>query len=564
MPVDDEVPDTDVPTAGPGPSGTEVPASPRASRYTMLREIGRGGMGQVVAATDLTLSREVAIKRLHAGVPTEMQLRRFLREARVQARLDHPAIVPVYELGRDERGLPYIVMKKIAGQTLAQLARSGAPTLQRLLRAFSEVCLAVEYAHVRGVIHRDLKPSNIVLGEFGEVYVLDWGIAKVGDDSDEFSDMAADGDGTLTGSVVGTPAYMSPEQAKDSANVDARSDVYSLGRVLESILEVLDTPPPELTAIADAATMRDRDERTETARDLGEQVQRYLDGDRDLELRRKLAREQLAHAHAAFAAGLREDDRRVAIRAASSAMALDPTLTGAAELVGRLMLEPPRTTPPDVARGLASDDYAYFRMQSRAANWAHLMAIVCGVPLLAIMHAPAAGALLGVVTIIGIAISELSLRVESRLLPRPWMHVVGNALIIMVLAYVFSPLLLAPTAVAIAVTTLAANPYLRSRRSVAALAIVYAATILIPLFAGHLGWSASSVDLVDGYLVMRSIARMEPWMFTPWMLIYCAGLLSAAIVFGRSMRSHELEVRRQLHLQTWQLRQLVADPLAMS
>src|ERR1041385_9264520 len=138
-------------------------------RYRSGDQIGRGGMGEVVAAYDLTIGREVAIKRLHAREPNDRQIKRFIREAQIQGRLDHPAIAPVYDLGRDATGLPFFVMKRLAGTTLLR----GKHRRAELLRAFVDVCLAIEFAHVRGVIHRDLKPNNIVLGEFGEVYVLD-------------------------------------------------------------------------------------------------------------------------------------------------------------------------------------------------------------------------------------------------------------------------------------------------------------------------------------------------------------------------------------------------------
>ena len=132
--------------------------------------------------------------------------------------------------------------------------------------------------------------------------------------------------------MIGTLAFMSPEQARDSADVDVRTDVFALGKVLAAILAVEGDAPPELVALAAQASAPDRDARPGSARELGDEVQRYLDGDRDLELRQKLARDHLEQARAAFAAGLDDDDRGIAIRAASSAMALDPTLAGAAEL----------------------------------------------------------------------------------------------------------------------------------------------------------------------------------------------------------------------------------------
>src|SRR5262245_7683072 len=157
-------------------------------RYRLGPCIASGGMGEVFAAHDLQFGRDVAIKRIRTGRPSSTMIERFLREAMVQGRLEHPAIVPVHEIGSDADGLPYLVMKKITGKPLRRVLEDGAP-LQRVLRAFADVCLAVEFAHVRGVVHRDLKPDNIMLGEYGEVYVLDWGVAKILGEDDRFADL---------------------------------------------------------------------------------------------------------------------------------------------------------------------------------------------------------------------------------------------------------------------------------------------------------------------------------------------------------------------------------------
>src|SRR5262249_17142288 len=238
---------------------------------------------------------------------------------------------------------------------------------------------------VRGVIHRDLKPDNIVLGEFGEVYVLDWGVAKVAGESDEFEDLHQDGPATIAGAVIGTPAYMSPEQWKNSSAVDQRTDVFALGLVLMHVLARHPDPPPELSAIAELATRPDRDARIASARELGDLVQRYLDGDRDLKLRRKLAREHLERARSAIEDARDDSDRVVALRAASSAMALDPPLPGATELVGRLMLDPPKAMPREVAREIATDDDRRIRAQARTVGWMNVLALVILVPCLVIM-----------------------------------------------------------------------------------------------------------------------------------------------------------------------------------
>src|SRR5262249_28316165 len=155
-------------------------------------------------------------------------LARFLREARVQGGLEHPAVVPVHDLAVDGDGRPFFVMKRLSGTTLLELLRrlrSGsedeAAARRRMLRAFVEVCLAMEFAHIRGIVHRDLKPANIMLGDFGEVYVLDWGVARVLDARDDeapgergspwlTSGLELSSGQTRTGALLGTPAYMAP------------------------------------------------------------------------------------------------------------------------------------------------------------------------------------------------------------------------------------------------------------------------------------------------------------------------------------------------------------------
>jgi tetratricopeptide (TPR) repeat protein len=222
--------------------------------YRVLREIARGGMGRVLAAYDLALDREVALKLLLPGAHPD----RFVRESKITARLPHPGIPPVHALGTLTDGSPFLAMKLIAGQTLAdEFSSADRP---RLLQAFAQVCQAVGFAHSRGVIHRDLKPANVMVGAFGEVQVMDWGLAKVlasggrqppdpasrerkrpgaGPDPNQTTDYRAAGlstdDRTQAGQVLGTPAYMAPEQARGE-DTDARADVFALGGILCALL----------------------------------------------------------------------------------------------------------------------------------------------------------------------------------------------------------------------------------------------------------------------------------------------------------------------------------------
>ena len=202
--------------------------------YRLLEEIDRGAMGKVVRAEDCRHRREVAIKLLLGDRPGARA--RFLREAQIAARLSHPSIVPVHEIGRLPGGQPFIAMVRVEGRRLDEAVAAAASTAERLalLPCVLAAIDALAYAHAAGVIHRDLKPQNILLGAYGETIVVDWGLAKLAaqPDLDEDDDPATVGNPlTVAGATVGTPAYMPPEQA-EGRPADRRSDVYSLGAVL--------------------------------------------------------------------------------------------------------------------------------------------------------------------------------------------------------------------------------------------------------------------------------------------------------------------------------------------
>jgi serine/threonine protein kinase len=232
-------------------------------RYVVEEQIGRGGMGEVLRAVDCGIRREVAVKYLLDQADAH-QKARFVEEAQITGQLEHPNIVPIHELGVDGAGRLYFSMKMVKGRSLSQVfdeLRAGNPvtvgefTLSRLLNLLLNVGNALAYAHARQVIHRDLKPANIMIGDFGEVYVMDWGLAKVlgkekpasASEPREPTDRVATsraGDSNLTqdGSVLGTPAYMPPEQALGQiGDIDQRSDIYALGAIL---YEMLTLSPP--------------------------------------------------------------------------------------------------------------------------------------------------------------------------------------------------------------------------------------------------------------------------------------------------------------------------------
>ncbi len=258
-----------------------------AGKYVVQGELGRGGVGTVHKGHDQDLGRDVAMKFLHDKYKDQPAiLHRFVEEAQIGGQLQHPGIVPVYDLGMVD-GKPFFAMKLVKGQTLAKkLAERESPASDRrtFLSIFEDVCQTLAYAHARGVVHRDLKPANIMIGSFGEVQVVDWGMGKVlqsGGVADE--KLAAErqsqlsvietvrsgghGSQSIVGSVMGTPAYMPPEQARgDVEHMDERSDVFALGAIL---CEILTGAPPyvgeqgDLIAMAAMARLDDAHARLE-------------------------------------------------------------------------------------------------------------------------------------------------------------------------------------------------------------------------------------------------------------------------------------------------------------
>ncbi len=327
-------------------------------RYLPGEVLGRGGMGVVTAVHDRVLGREVAVKEL-LQLPSAERLRpRFLEEARVTAQLEHPNIVPVHDLGVSPDGSLFFTMKRVGGRSLAEIlaalqvqdpATVAEFSLVRLLTVFQQVCMGVGYAHSRQVLHRDLKPANIMIGDFGEVHVMDWGVARVGADAaaapSPTLELPSQGPPlqtgsqpvlslqaitrqrmTLAGAVVGTPDYMSPEQARGEAELGPASDIFSLGAILYEILtgrppfqastplatlvrlstEALLPPsqvarrpvPPEVEAICVRALDKEPIRRWGSARALFDAVEAYLEGSQERARRQREAEGLWAQAEA--------------------------------------------------------------------------------------------------------------------------------------------------------------------------------------------------------------------------------------------------------------------------
>ncbi len=216
------------------------------SRYEPIKTLGMGGMGEVLLVHDQDIARKVAVKRLLPEASDPVMLARFVEEIRTVGRLEHPNIVPIHDVGVDELGRYFFVMKYVEGETLEAIVRKladGDPethrkyTFERRVEIFIDVLQALSYAHASGVVHRDVKPANVMVGRYGEVVLMDWGIAKpiaaerdlargadatLGDESDRGRMFM-----THVGALIGTPAYMSPEQARGDVDLDPRSDLYS-------------------------------------------------------------------------------------------------------------------------------------------------------------------------------------------------------------------------------------------------------------------------------------------------------------------------------------------------
>jgi eukaryotic-like serine/threonine-protein kinase len=261
-------------------------------RYELREPVGQGGMGTVYRAFDRTLEREVAVKVLRSGLGDPAAAARLGREAHILARLEHPGLVPVHDAGVLPDGRVFYVMKLVRGERLERLAESVSTA--DFLRLFLRICETVGFAHARGVIHRDLKPSNVMVGSFGEVLVLDWGIARL---TIEPGLVAATGVGpaeisppvtstdpadTAPGTVLGTPGFMAPEQAQGRHDlVDARTDVFALGAILRALLRPergSGHVAPPLVSVWTRAMSPDPGERYPSAAALAADITRFLDG----------------------------------------------------------------------------------------------------------------------------------------------------------------------------------------------------------------------------------------------------------------------------------------------
>lgn len=565
-----------------------------AERYTDLGVLGVGGMGEVRRYLDRKSNREIAIKRIDVRIDDPRLKNRFLREARIQAQLDHPTIVPVYDIGLDEHGREYFTMKRVSGVTLQSILfdlrfkaddTSENYSLSRLLAIFLKVCEGVEYAHSRGIIHRDLKPSNVIVGKLGETYVLDWGIAKIegADDPD-----ASRG--------LGTAGYMAPEQIADVGAADARSDIYALGAILFELLarapfhdsrdaeEILSATqlgtsdprvrtrrpeldiPPELERLCVLALNTAPSARLQSVEELRLGIANYLDGDRDVALRRALASEHVRIAHEALSQMVATDDpdghhRSTALRESGHALALDAHHSDAIETITRLMAEPPLTIPAEVLEIVEKEDRARERGVARGGS----LALVLFAPLVALWFATATindwGAVL--VLLIPLALGIVVTASRARLpdthpwRPSPWWTLgavfwVIGATSVFAGPYLITPALLVAYACAATGTTRpAVDTPIRWFAACAAAAVIpmlLHAADLLPVRFEVVG---SSTILIEHQISVL----YEPVLWLYLVLFSIMPLVVATTyVYLNRLRTRRLQHR--LHVQMWQLRQL--------
>jgi len=584
--------------------------APFARRYQLKRELSRGRMSNLSLHLDHLIGRTVALKSLspkRAG-DREAELR-FLREAAIQGQLEHPAIVPVYDVGVDPKGTIYFTMKRIRGINLDEIldglswgreSFAELYTRRRLLQALANICLAVDFAHHRGIIHRDLKPSNIMLGDFGEVYVLDWGLARLGaelpegdaDDSEAsgYRPAAAFTLHTLPGALLGTPGYMAPEQLGSAEEVGPPADVYALGAILFEILtgsplhdpesatdavrSTIQGPaprpsarspersvPPELDALCHHAIRRDPGQRLANARLLHDALERYLAGEQDTELRRELAEEHIQaaeenrHAPTDPVAG-----RRRAIRELGRALALDPGNLAATNSLVALLAELPSETPPDVEKATTAARYRYWQVVARLSGFAYMSTLLYA-PLISWSGPiePALAVLFYLLIALASAISFWISRQEAPSIALTLTVCVTSNLAFAILSGLAGPLLITPM---ILTLNTGAFALLLGRRLRWWILSAGLAAILVPLGLELGGVLDPSYAFVDGSMVVRSrMINAEPLPSLVFLTIASVTTLVTATLLFSELRELVLRSERRSYLYTWQLRQLLPGKL---
>jgi len=553
------------------------------SRYQETAVLGVGGIGKVTLAQDIRVGREVAVKALKSRHISPIDRARFLREAQIQGQLEHPAIVPVYDITHRPDGTTFFTMRRVLGVTLHgildELRRSASSryTQRELLTAFGTVCLAIDYAHSRGVVHRDLKPANIMLGDFGEVYVLDWGLARLLEESVDTTTERL----SMPGSFLGTPMYVAPEQMA-GPDVGPPADVFSLGLILFEILTLerardpravhvpVDMRPsvrtpqrnvaPELEDICVRATAADPAARP-TARALQEAIGRYLEGDRALEQRRQLAAQHVAEAKAALArsetAPDEEAERTVAMRELVRALALDPGQSEHVAVLAHVLARPPRAVPKEVQDEIDAYNQQIFRNSSRH-NIMGNSAWFAFLPVLAMIGFHNSHELAWIAVPIGLAVLA-SIWLATRRVIRHWMQYLVLSLMVIAsfgLTRIYGPLVMMPTLIVTYAITLQVHPDRTFRRlTLVALGVCVAVPAMLEL----LGVVAGSYAFDGRWIIEPRLIELPRTGTYVMITLANLGMLVLPALLIARMRRDLARAQRQVLLQAWHFRRLGAD-----
>lgn len=486
---------------------------------------------EVVTETD-ALGRELAVKRVTTDAAGAREA--LVREARLQGRVNHPAVPSVIAL-RDDA----LVTRRLAGTTLREVIRAGSASLRGTLRAFVDVCRAVELAHTKTVVHGQVSASRIVVGEHGEVWLVDWSAAR--DDGDPRTDVTGLG-GVLFELLAGQPLYKRGEDGAAALPGDQRPSRRAPDREV----------PPELDELCANALAG----RVATARQVADGVMRFLDGVHDDHLRKRLAADHLARAQKAFVAQ-DPDVHATAFREAAKALAYDPHLDGAPELMARVMLEPPKTTPKALADALAADRLATVRRMSRAATWAYVAYLVFAPAFLWLGAGQGEGALI-MTAVVSVNAALLARQGFTKAAPNAPLVALGNAVLIGLIARLWSPFLAAPGLATITTMSSAMSPIYRRWWHLVPMAALMILAVLLPWIlevAGALDSTAKSIpggfELTPPGLHLRSTGQYIT------AIMYIVAIVSAAAGLGYAFRGGERPMRERLLRVAWQLRQLV-------
>ena len=623
--IDDDAPDTvaEVPRVAlirePSATSVEFTGGRFSERYERGGLLGVGGMGEVRTWRDRATGRDVAVKSIRADRPDAEARRRFAREARIQAQLEHPSVVPVYDLGIADGGDFYFTMKRVRGHSLSRVLATVADrgeasagySQRKLLTVLARVAMTLEYAHRRGVVNRDLKPANIMLGAFDEVYVIDWGLAALHDPAVPGTASRPDLPLSLpisaaalhvplldssqrpetgTGQLLGTPGYVAPEQVHSPDLVDGRCDVYALGVILFEILtgtrlhagaslaEVLMSTlqldgaspaarapereiAPELDELCRRATRLDPSDRLPHAIDFARAIEAYLDGDRDLARRRELAAEAAAAATQLLADPRPASDeaarRAQVVRDVGRALALDPENVQARATLVRALTEAPVAVPAAADDMFRATAVHAFRLSSRNATFA-MLTYALYLPFLFWMGVREPWMLAVMATAI-LAVTGITYHYYRRPPPSlrvPTLHVVATTAALVTGVFLFGPLVLLP---AIVISTGVGYIATFGRRTVYYI-VPGIAVVLVPLALQLAGVIAPSYALTDGEIrVLPMMLSFPPAATMAFLAVTHTVIIAGTLLYVWRLRCNYLDSERRLRGHAWLLAQMLPD-----